>query len=252
MFDISGKKTLITGGTAGIGKAVAKHFVEQGAEVIIAGRRDEGAQIAKEIGARFIKADVSDHEQTKSCLNKAVDMIGKLDVLILNAGVTNEEAFVSDLSFEEMRKLFAVNFDAVYAGIHYGSKLMNEGASIIITSSPAGVTTTAGFSAYSSSKAACNMLARTTAIELAPLKIRVNTILPGGVHTDMMQPGTFDHDIVTTLLVTGKLREPEENVGLYHFLASEASAPMTGSNLVADDGLTAGFSLGVIGKILGE
>ncbi|MEJ2258803.1 MAG: SDR family NAD(P)-dependent oxidoreductase [Woeseiaceae bacterium] len=191
LFSVADKATLVTGGTSGIGRAVASHFVSQGAKVAISGRRESGAGIATEIGARFIQADVSSLESNKQMIQSAHELLGKLDVLILNAGVGPLEKTIEALSVEEMRDSFALNFDAVFAGIHHSIPYLNEGASIIVTSSAAALTTAPTYGAYSPAKAACLMLARTAATEFGG-RFRVNCVLPGPFATEMLTPD--DHE----------------------------------------------------------
>ncbi|MEL0587392.1 MAG: SDR family oxidoreductase [Candidatus Thiodiazotropha sp. (ex. Lucinoma kazani)] len=243
-FSVTGKRVVITGGTSGMGLAAAKHLVEHGASVVICGRRDNGLQIAEEIGAAFIKCDVSDHLEVKRFIEEAAATFdgGKIDALFLNAGYSNEEDMLPDLSYERMRKLFKVNFDHVYAGIHYAVPYMAEYSSIAATISPAANTTTLSFSAYSPSKAATKMLCRTAAIELAPNKIRVNSINPGAVITGMQYPGAHDFAIVSQL-ISGEIREASAIAPFFHFLTSDASRPMTGAEFTCDDGISAGYSL---------
>lgn len=242
-FSVAGKKCVITGGTSGIGLAAAKHLVEQGATVVISGRRESGAGLAETIGASFIQADVTDQLQVKALIENAAETLGgKIDFLFLNAGMSNRDKMIDELTFEEMRELMTINFDHVYAGIHYAVPYMAENSSIVATASPAANVTCATFADYSASKAAVQMLARTAAIELGPRKIRVNTISPGVVETEMLYPGTHDWPIANKLLV-GRGRKPEEIAPLVQLLASDASESMTGTDLKCDDGLQAGVSL---------
>ena len=243
LYSVEGKGIIITGGTSGMGLAAAKHLAAHGANVIISGRRESGRQSAHEIGARFIQCDVSDHLEVKALIEQGAEMLGgKIDALFLNAGYSNEEPWIDELTFEQMRTLFAVNFDHVWAGIHYAIPYMAEYGSIAATTSPAANTTSVTFSAYSPSKAATKMLARTAAIELGPRKIRVNTINPGAVITGMQYPGAHDWPIVSKL-IAGEVREADKIAPFFHFLASDASRPMTGAELTCDDGISAGISV---------
>ena len=148
---------------------------------------------------------------------------------------------IDELEFDRMRYLFKVNFDHVWAGIHYSIPYMAEYSSIAATTSPAANVTTLGFSAYSPAKAATKMLARTAAIELGERKIRVNTINPGAVITGMQYPGAHDWPIVSQLSV-GEWREPKDIAYFFHFLTCDASRPMTGAEFTCDDGISAGVS----------
>lgn len=248
IFSLNGKTVLITGGTSGIGLAVATHFVKQGAKVTISGRRQSGTAIAERIGAQFIQADISSLESNKKMLETAHELLGKLDVLILNAGVGPLEKGIETLSVEEMRSNFAVNFDAVFAGIHHSTPYLNQGASIIVTSSAAAVTTAPTYGAYSPAKAACLMLARVAATEFGG-RFRVNCILPGPFATEMVTPDDHEYHLAKTLSPIGRLREPEDIVGAYQFLASDASCCTTGTFVSCDDGLSAGTSMNALQAI---
>ncbi|MFV0679123.1 SDR family NAD(P)-dependent oxidoreductase [Ottowia sp.] len=249
LFSIAGKTALITGGTAGIGQAVAAHFVKQGAKVVISGRRKNGAEIAADMGAKFVQADMANLDATKRMIEAAHELLGKLDVLVLNAGVGPLPKTIEGLSPQEMRELFSVNFDAVYAGVHHSIPYLNEGASIIITSSAAGITTAPTYGAYSPAKAACVMLARSAATELGG-RFRVNCILPGPFATEMMTPDDHEYLLAKTLSPIGRLRTPQEIVGAYQFLASQASACTTGTYIACDDGLSSGTSMNVMQVIM--
>ncbi|MBW2370465.1 MAG: SDR family oxidoreductase [Deltaproteobacteria bacterium] len=242
-FSVDGKRCLITGGTSGIGLAAAKHLAGRGATVVISGRRESGHAIAEEIGATFIQADVSKPDQVKRLIKEGAEaLIGKIDFLFLNAGMSNRDKMIDDLTVEEMRELFAINFDHVFAGIHYAVPYMTEYGSILLAGSAAGNTTGATFADYAPSKAALSMLARTVGIELGPRKIRVNCLVPGLVITPMIHPGTHDWPFANQLIV-GEPRQPEEIAPFIQLMASDASRPMTGCDIVCDDGISAGFSI---------
>ena len=113
-FSISGKKTLITGGTAGIGLATAAHFVDQGAKVIISGRRPQGAEIAAQLGCRFIKADMTLPSDIENLFSVATETIGELDIVINNAGIGGETCTLADASMRIHDEVITINLRAAY------------------------------------------------------------------------------------------------------------------------------------------
>ena len=248
-FSVSGKTVLITGGTAGIGLGMAEHFVAQGAEVVISGRRESGQDIATGIGAGFVRMDVSDERSLADGMIAAAHQLGgRIDVLILNAGIDLDVGMIDELDMESFRRIYDVNVFGVVQGLREGLAYMPAGSSVIITSSPAGSTTVPGMSGYGSSKAAVNYLTRAFAAELASRDIRVNAVLPGLVESEMAG-SSGDAEFIRTLTLTGKIRQPAEMAGTFQFLASAASTPVTAAIIEADDGLSAGMSIALADAI---
>ena len=244
MFSLSGRNALVTGGTAGIGRAVAGYFVEAGADVVITGRREDGDSIADEMGARFAQLDVRDEAGFREALAAIAAEQGKLDVLVLNAGVVHEH-MIADLPSDEAKFVFDVNINGVFYGLKYGPAHMNDGGSIIITSSNAALLGSPESSAYSASKAAASQLARCAAVELGPRRIRVNAVCPGGTKTDMALP----EEIFQVLTPLGRIGRTEDLVGIYNLLASDAGSYINGQEIVVDGGMTAGLTLQTFEKI---
>jgi len=251
-FSIADKRTLIIGGTAGIGLAVAQHFLGAGARVVISGRRQETETIAAEIGADFVIMDVRDAESVAAGTEAASNLLdGQIDVLILNAGIATPPASIDTVTVDDFRTTFDVNVFGVVNGLKEALDHLAPGASVIITSSPAATTYTAGMGAYASSKAAVNALTRMWALELGPAGIRVNATLPGIVETGMsLDPdgGRQEMEMIRTLTSSSVVRKPEEMGPIFHFLASDASAPCTGAILECDDGISAGLSRALMSK----
>ena len=138
-FDLKGKTVLITGGTAGIGLATARHFAEQGADVVISGRRTEGEEIAHGVGCRFIQADLADLAQIDRLFDQALAMLGQLDVVINNAGIGFSDNLVSS-DFEVFQQVMAVNLRAATYVMKLAADLVVDGGSIITTTSISGST----------------------------------------------------------------------------------------------------------------
>ena len=242
MFSLDGKRCFVTGGASGIGKAVAKRFIDAGAHVIIADLAD-GTEAAREFGAEYVSLNVAVEEMVAETFAQVARQHGNLDVVVNNAGiVANENWFdIADGTPENLRKIFEVNTFGVFYGIKHGSKVMNEGGSIINTSSLASTMGLPGNSQYSGTKAATDQISHIAALELGVRGIRVNTVCPAFVATDMggSDLGTNLANAVTAL---GRIGQVEDLVGLYHFLAADESRWITGQSFNVDGGWTAGLS----------
>lgn len=245
MHSLKGKVALITGGTSGIGLAVARNFAENGAVVTITGRRDSGEQVAGEIGADFIRCDATDEQQVAECFSAAELKNGKIDVLVVNAGAADDEGSIEEFPTDRMRQLVDVNLGGVFIALKYGPRHMNDGGSIITTGSVAGAgTTNAGAGVYAASKAGVAYLTRTCAIEVASRGIRANTVCPALIAgTGMMtaDDGGPEAQLLSKLTAFGRMGRQDEVVGTYNFLASSASTFITGQELRVDGGMSAGF-----------
>lgn len=247
MHSLEGKVALISGGTSGIGLAVAQNFVDSGAVVTITGRRDEGKEIAKRIGARFIQCDATNESEVVDCLVDVESEYGKIDVLVINAGMADDEGSIGEYATAAMKRMIDVNLGGVFIGLKHGPKHMNDGGSIITTGSVAGSgTTNAGAGVYAASKAGVAYLTRTCAIEVAPRAIRANTICPAliagtGMMTD--DDGGPEAQLLSKLTAFGRMGRQDEVVGVYNFLAGPASTFITGQELRVDGGMTAGLGL---------
>jgi len=249
MFSLNGKVAFITGGTSGIGAAVARRFIEAGAKVAIVGRRN-GEALANEIGAIFIRADVTDENQVIEALAETERQLGKIDILVNNAGVQDTGPSIEEHSMEAFDKNVAILQKSIYLGLKHGPCHMNDGGSVINTSSIAGLLGLYGYSQYGMCKAAVLQLTQTAAMELAPRNIRVNSILPGTVRTPMVEEEPEEIALTECITPLTRIAETDDMVGVYHFLAADESAYITGQKLVVDGGLTAGISLGLLEKVM--
>lgn len=253
IFSVSGKRVLLTGGTTGIGLGVAKHLVQQGANVVITGRRDSGCSVANQIGATFIYMDLSQPESVTTSVTEAAEALSNtIDVLILNAGIDLDTGSIDALDMSVFRQVFEVNVFGVAQCLRDALPYLASGSSVIITSSPASLVNAPGMDAYSASKAAINALTKSFSAELAPRGIRVNAVMPGIVESGMSGGSTGEMDSLRKLTLSGVIRKPQEMAGTFQFLASQASEPLTGSIVAADDGLSASLSQHVMASIFGE
>jgi len=251
-FTVEGKRVVITGGTAGIGRAVAADLSAAGAAVVITGRRDDGARIAAELGATFVRMDVSDDASVDDGMRQAAGHLGGIDVLVLNAGIDLAVGMLAEADLDAFRRVIDVNLGGVVRGLRFGLPHMGRGGSVIVTSSAAAGVTAAGIAAYSASKTAVESIVRTAAIELGPRGIRVNGIRPGIVESEMGGGATPEADVITMLTVGGTFRRAAEIAPVYRFLASDASALLTGGVVAADDGITAGLSTTLMERATAE
>jgi NAD(P)-dependent dehydrogenase (short-subunit alcohol dehydrogenase family) len=249
MYRLENKRAFITGATSGIGLAIAKNFTDNGAEVYICGRRDSEEQ-ANEIGAKFLRLDVTSEEDFQVALQKTG---GGLDIVVLNAGIAEDTKGLVETPSSVYKKIIEVNLNGVYYGLKYCPKYMNDGGSIIVTGSAAGSgITTFGYGEYSASKAGAAYLARTSAIELASRRIRVNVVAPASIaDTGMMVPddGSDTARFYAGLTALGRMGSVDEVVPLYNFLAGEGSTFITGQEICIDGGMTTGFGMNIVEKL---
>jgi NAD(P)-dependent dehydrogenase (short-subunit alcohol dehydrogenase family) len=251
MFSLQGMTAAVTGGTSGIGEAVAARFVAAGARVVIVGRRD-GSEVARRTGAiAAVRADCSSEAEVSRALQECREALGAdIDVLVNNAGVENTGPMIAEASVEELERVFAINSFGVFHGLKHGPQVMKDGGSIINTSSIAGLMGVPGYSQYSASKAAVISLTRSAAVELAPRGIRVNAVCPGSIFTPMLPQDHPEVPLVTRMSPLGRVGTTDDVVGVYHFLASAESRYVTGQVLAVDGGIVAGVSLGTLEAIV--
>jgi NAD(P)-dependent dehydrogenase (short-subunit alcohol dehydrogenase family) len=240
-FSIARKATLITGGTAGIGFATAKHFAANGANVIICGRRDNGGDIAAEIGCHFIRADMSNPDDIESLFTKAVEHLGKLDVVINNAG-GGKDGLISDTDMDDHDFTVTLNMRAAYHVLKLAIHNINDGGSIINTASVYGMQGVVGESSYAATKAALISLTKSASLEFASRGIRVNAISPGPIKSEIWE-GEDPIELSKIVTSLGRIGEASEVATAFHFLASDAASYITGVNLPVDGGFMSGMTV---------
>jgi NAD(P)-dependent dehydrogenase (short-subunit alcohol dehydrogenase family) len=246
MKRLEGKVAVVTGGNSGIGLASAKRLLEEGARVAIAGRSqktlDEAAK-ALGNGVLAIQSDVSKLADIDKIYAAVQKKFGKIDVLFVNAGVAKFAPF-SETTESLFDENFSTNVKGAYFTIQKAIPHLNDGASIILNTSVAGIKGTPGTSAYSATKAALRSLARTSAAELAGRGIRVNAVAPGPIVTPIFGRTGLPQEAIDDFIknVGGsvpmkRLGQSEEVAGAVAFLASSDASYITGEELHVDGGM---------------
>ncbi len=251
---LDNKVAIITGGSGGIGRAAAIKFVGEGAKVMLVDV-DEAAlsALVSELGnnvAGYCVADVTRTVDTRKYIAATVEQFGGADILLANAGVEGEVASIEDYDEDTFDRVIAVNIKGVWLGIKHLFPVLKErgGGSIVITSSTMGIKGSPGLSAYNTSKHAVIGLMRSTALDGAAHKIRVNTVNPAPVETRMMRSleagidasdmaGT--HARIAASIPLQRYGEPEDIANIMLFLASDEASFLTGGVYMADGGSTA-------------
>jgi 3alpha(or 20beta)-hydroxysteroid dehydrogenase len=242
---LSGRVALVTGASRGMGECEARLFASEGATVVLADVMDElGATVAAGIGpsASYVHLDVTDSAAWASVVNNIVSVHGSLDVLVNNAGIFQFTPLLTATE-DEYRRVIDINQVGVFLGMQAAARQMTtqRRGSIINISSVAGLKGSAGFIAYNASKFAVRGMTKSAAIELASTGVRVNSIHPGIINTQMA--GLFDdlgvRDAVDSRIPLGREADPMEVANLALYLASDESSYSTGSEFVVDGGFTA-------------
>jgi NAD(P)-dependent dehydrogenase (short-subunit alcohol dehydrogenase family) len=238
MDKLNGKVAVVTGGTTGIGLAAAKLFVREGAYVFITGRRQQELDEAvKAIGSNVtgVQGDVSKLADLDR-LYETVRAHGRIDIVLANAGVA-EFAPLENITEEHFDKLFNINVKGTLFTVQKALPLLNDGGSIIVMGSVAGVKGTPAFGVYGATKAAIRNFVRAWTMELKERRIRSNVLSPGPTDTPAVsrQPADAIARIVSTIPM-GRMGEPDEIAKAALFLASGDSSFVTGIELFVDGG----------------
>jgi 3-oxoacyl-[acyl-carrier protein] reductase len=241
----AGKVALVTGGTRGIGFAVARALAREGAGLVVCGRDAERVEAAAaELESRGatvagFACDVADPAQILALAAETQRLFGRLDICVADAGVCLE-APLDDLDADFVDEVLAVNVRGLLLTTQAAARLMDAGGSIVHLGSVSGYVTgpEGGDAVFEASKAAVHALTRACAVELAPRGIRVNAVAPGWVETDMT--AGIEDDLRATYLrgvPLGRFARPEEIADVVLFLAGADASGITGTALVVDGGL---------------
>jgi NAD(P)-dependent dehydrogenase (short-subunit alcohol dehydrogenase family) len=248
---LEGKVALITGGGGSLGTATARLFLKEGARVVLADRdRNALASVESHLDDTHLCSVVSDATEEAdlaAAVDTTVDRFGGLDVVVANAGTPAQSAPITEFETDEFDRTFAVHVRGVFLLCKHALRVMNDGGSIVIVSSVAGLRAAPGVSAYVAAKHAQVGLMRSIAKEAAPRGIRVNTIHPGPVD-NQFQAGIEERlssvlgrdatQFLDEQILLGRHARPEEIAQSVTYLASKQSSFTTGSTLVVDGGLS--------------
>jgi NAD(P)-dependent dehydrogenase (short-subunit alcohol dehydrogenase family) len=248
---MSSRVVLITGALTGIGRAVAVIFAQEGAHVVVSGRRDkEGNELAAELQALgaeavFVRTDVRNEDDVRNLVDQTVKRFGRLDIAVNNAGTEGLRGLVTEQTAES----YAATFDSNVLGVLLSMKhelraMLPQGSgSIVNVSSAYGSVGAAGASVYVASKHAVEGLTKSAALEVAGTGVRVNVVAPGTTDTGMLTRFTNTDENKAALVSTvpvKRLARSEEIAHVIAFVASENASYMTGSSIPVDGGMIAG------------
>ena len=244
MRDLNGKIAVVTGGNSGIGYASAKKLKERGANVIITGRSAEKVETAsKELGVTGFVADVKNLNAMDNLVSNVENQFGKVDILFVNAGIF-APAPIGQISEEMFDNQMGINFKGALFTIEKFLPILNDGSSIINLSSVNAYTGMPNTAVYAASKAALNSYTRTAATELAPRKIRINSINPGPIATPIFEKTGMPEaqlkefsEAMQNRIPLKRFGQPEDVANLVCFLASDEASFITGGEYNIDGGI---------------
>jgi len=245
MKQLKGKVALVTGGNSGIGYAAAKELKEQGADVIITGRRQDALdQAAKSLGVTGMLADQGRVSSIKELAVKIKEKSGKVDILFINAGVLGGAA-IEGATEDVFDNVMNINFKGAYFTLSTFIPLLNDGASVVFLSSNTARMNGASSSIYSSSKAALNSVMRIAAVELAPRKIRVNAVSPGPTATEILNKAGYDDEQLKYLnswmldrIPLRQIGQSEDVARMVAYLCRSEAGFITGAEILMDGGMS--------------
>lgn len=239
MKNLKDKVAVITGGNSGIGYATAKKLKENGADIIITGRRKEAIEkAADELNVTPMVADQSKLQDIESLADQVKEQFGKVDILLINAGITKFSSIeqTTESLFDEIMN---VNFKGAFFTLSRFIPLLNNGASVIMLSSTSATISPQSASIYAASKAAINAVVKIAALELASRNIRINAVSPGPIATEIMDKIGLNEELESHLIQSipmGRMGKAEEVADMIHYLTSENAGFLTGANFLVDGG----------------
>ncbi|GAA4919298.1 SDR family oxidoreductase [Mucilaginibacter defluvii] len=245
MKNLEGKVAVVTGGNSGIGYAAAKELKVQGAQVIITGRRQEAVETAaQQLGVTGLVADQGNIHAIDQLATEVSQQYGKVDILFINAGIVGG-ASIETATEEVFDQVININYKGAYFTLSKFIPLFNDGASVVFLSSNTASMHGANASVYSSSKAALNSVMKAAAIELAPRKIRVNSVSPGPTQTEILNKLGLDEEARKNLDAWMLERVPLKQFGeaddvakMVAYFSSDAAKFITGAEIVMDGGMS--------------
>lgn len=246
MSNLKNKIAVVTGGNSGIGFATAKILKEQGAQVIITGRREAAVkEAAQQLGVTGFVANQASLLDTEALVQQVKEQFGRVDILFVNAGISKQFT-IEGATEDQFDEMMDINFKGAYFTLSRFIPLLPDGASVVFLSSVVARMNAASSSIYSASKAALNSIMKTAAAELAPRKIRVNAVSPGPIKTLVMDKAGLSQEALASvkealpqMIPFKRMGEPDEVGNLVAYLADNTlSGFITGSEFTIDGGFT--------------
>lgn len=242
LFDLSGKRVIVTGSTRGIGRAIAETMIVAGARVMISSENAaDTARAAAELRQPGLCCDVADDDALAALVTGTLDAFGGIDVLVCNAGITGAHGPFASIDMDDYARVMAINLrsQVVLANLALPHISRGENGSVILISSLSALRGNGAINAYALAKAGVSQLARNLAVEWGPKGVRANAIAPGFIATDLAKPLLEDPAFMARRMQMTPLRRPgtvEEVAGAAVFLASKAGGFVSGQTLVVDGG----------------
>jgi 3-oxoacyl-[acyl-carrier protein] reductase/7-alpha-hydroxysteroid dehydrogenase len=238
---LAGRHALVTGGSSGIGLAVVRRFVREGARVASLSRGP--APEVEAVGAYSIRCDVSDEDAMRSAFDEAVHTLGSLDTVVLNAGISDvDPSTLAAIDPAALRRQLEVNTMGALHGLREAERCLEDGGSVTITSTATLAWPFPGYLTYSMSKAPLRELRTHAAVRLGGRGIRVNTVSPGTTLTEMQPPDDEEARIARVATCLGRVATPEEVAGVFLFLASDDASYVTATDIRVDGGWIGGLT----------
>ncbi|MGQ9843349.1 MAG: SDR family NAD(P)-dependent oxidoreductase [Spirochaetota bacterium] len=245
-YNLDGKVALVTGGTRGIGLAIAQELLRQNAKVVICARKQEGLDNAKKLlnaGDNLVTcvAHIAKEDDVNALVDTAVKAFSKIDILINNVGMNLPTGSLIDVELSVWQKIIDSNLTGTFLVSKKVGAIMRQQKSgtIVSISSIAGHFASPGMNAYGIAKAGIEMMTKNLALELAPFNVQVNAVAPGIVRTDFSKPFWSNdaiHDMIVKNIPMGRIAEVDEVVHPVLFLASSGACYITGQTILIDGG----------------